>query len=201
MEFQKAYELQQQYLEISKNQNHIFVLGLEHPEVITLGYRADAENEIVNSSRIEVVKIKRGGFATLHSPGQLVIYPILNLRAMGMGVREYIYLLLNTTAELLKNLGIQTYIDDSALGLYTSTGKIAFCGIQVSHGISQHGLSLNVHNELSLFSNIRSCGVSGAKFDSVKTELGLKALFDRWITIFNLRLDRQELAETVLARD
>lgn len=196
IKYEEALETQKFYHQSAITENKATVLGLEHPAVLTLGYRADSLH-ILSTAHIPIVKIERGGLATIHSEGQLVIYPIINLKAQGLGVRDYVSILLNSTKKLLKEYGVESVCSsDSAAGLFTSKGKIAFCGIQIKNGSTLHGLSINVNNDLNLFDGIVSCGVSGQSMDSMKNyglSIGLEELFKRWIEIFNYNmLSRQE---------
>lgn len=196
-DFKKSVQLQKDLLTLSLKNKNNFIIGLEHPAVITLGYRAEIDKEIyaeINNMPIE--RISRGGLATIHSEGQLVVYPVLNLRELNLGVREYVLLLLETTQELLKSLGVESIVDEEAIGLYTEYGKIAFCGIQIKNGISQHGLSLNVRNNLSLFSTIRACGLDGQSFDSLShhgVNLTLSELYAKWVEIFKIKINWSSL--------
>ena len=187
MDYSAGLKLQSELLDKVQNSSVSYFIGLEHPAVITLGYRATLHNDIQPQNVIAVEKISRGGFATLHSEGQLVIYPVLSLRNLQIGVREYIYLLLESTQNLLQLYGVSSFINPEALGLYTSSGKIAFCGIQVSRGITQHGISINVANDLSLFQNIRSCGCEAARFDRLADHAEvpeLALLYSQWMDEF-----------------
>jgi lipoyl(octanoyl) transferase len=187
VEYAAALTMQGDLLLQVQNSGRHHILGLEHPSVITLGYRANPEIEVLPGNQIRIEKIARGGYATIHSEGQLVIYPVVNLRTLGMGVRDYIYLLLETTGKILSRHGITSFINDEALGLYTSRGKIAFCGIQVRHGVTQHGISININNDLSLFNSIRSCGSSSSQFDRLADyagEVSLSELFSEWVHEF-----------------
>ncbi len=162
------------------------MLGLEHPAVITLGRRADL-NE-VHHTKIPVIKATRGGLATLHSEGQLVIYPILLLARFKLGVRDYVHTLLQATENVFLLLNLKTYKDDLNIGLYTERGKIAFCGLEIKNGISQHGISINISNDLSLFDNIISCGFQKPDLDRLnhyRTDVGLRQFYDLWVSEFS----------------
>jgi len=188
--YEESVDLQNDLHTLCQKTQGSYIIGLEHPAVMTLGYRAQASEEIYEAG-LPLAKSTRGGLATIHSEGQLVIYPILNLRNLGLGARDYVQLLLETTQTLLKELGIESCIDSKAVGLYTSKGKIAFCGIQIRGGISQHGLSLNVRNDLSLFSRIRACGIENPQFDSLESysvSHTLGELYGRWVEIFKEKL-------------
>lgn len=179
------------FFKSQKSQEH-FIIGLEHPSVVTLGYRAVAAIEVHPENLLRVERTNRGGFATLHSEGQLVIYPVVNLRKLKLGVRDFICILLETTKKLLQNYGVSSFVNENALGLYTKKGKIAFCGIHVSHGITQHGISININNDLGLFKNIRSCGIEAARFDRLaehKANVELALLYSQWVDDFKLRID------------
>lgn len=191
VEYNRSIQIQQSLLELSKRTGAHYVIGLEHPAVLTLGYRARIEDEVAETG-LPVARIARGGLATVHSEGQLVVYPVLNLRELGLGARDYVCLLLKTTQQMLKSLGVESWVDEKAVGLYTKRGKIAFCGIQITNGISQHGLSLNVRNDLSLFSGVRACGVSNAQFDSLASygvSHTLAELYKLWSQIFEINLN------------
>lgn len=170
------------------------VLGLEHRTVITLGKRSVTEDDLhisretLRKRDIDLVVSSRGGQATLHSPGQLVIYPCVKLAALKVGVRDYVKGLETATQTFLQSLGVTTHSGCCGEpGLYTDLGKVAFFGIRVSKGIATHGLSINVANDLELFQMIRSCGVSNEKFDRLANH-GIrsdsKELFFSWIPHF-----------------
>lgn len=146
------------------------VLGFEFNTCVTLGKRANPkvdlavsfENLIQNDISIEYVE--RGGHATIHSPGQVVIYPILPFQKMGFKVKEYVHFLEEVTQETLLAYGVETFKKEDP-GIYTKKGKIAFLGLRLLKGVSTHGISINVRNDLSVFDNIVSCGIASEKFD------------------------------------
>jgi lipoyl(octanoyl) transferase len=193
----EALNIQLDCIEKVKTNFKNIVIGLEHPSVLTLGYRASELGEVLPLNNIPVVKIERGGLATIHSEGQLVIYPIVHLKALKLGVRTYVEILLESTREMLSLLGIVTLEPaQKAVGLYTEKGKIAFCGIQVKEGVSFHGISINVSNDLKLFSSIVACGIKSQKLDKIsnhspETE-NLKDLFSLWSQCFNHNMNSQQ---------
>lgn len=162
LDYQKALNLQHLIENEVRSAQVDQILGLEHPKVITLGKRSHLETEIPDG---HVVYVDRGGEATLHSEGQLVIYPIVNL-ADRMSVREWVDFLIETTRKTLATIGIQTQVGDHS-GLWTEAGKIVFLGLRVRHRVSTHGLAINVQNDLRLFEPMKSCGVRRAAMDSV----------------------------------
>ncbi len=160
-----------------------FILGGEIRPTITQGVRAQ-ESDILDSQHFEVFKVQRGGETTLHSPGQLVIYPILNIKSLKMGVRAYVELLLKISVETFKDFGLTVSASVSPVGLFSSVGKIGFCGLQIKQGVSLHGLSLNVTNDLKHFDSIVSCGLKSTCYDKLENyvpHISPEAVFSRWV--------------------
>ncbi len=169
-----------------------FFIGFECPACITLGLRGEEEKDLSGAVEeykkkgIEIVTIKRGGQATLHSPGQLVIYPVMDLLQWKVRPRDFLSVLEKITVETLKEYGVLAEKRESSAGLFTQKGKIAFFGIHISRGVSQHGLAINVCNDLHLFDLIRSCGVSHRPHDSIHSysvQPELKEVFSLWCEI------------------
>lgn len=191
------------YAQVKSHPQEIYVLGVEHPTVITLGVRGKEDADVLRESQsiqqndqIKIVKTDRGGQATLHSPGQLVIYPILDLRAHHLSVKKFIEMLFICTQKVLQSYGVDSRIQlDCETGLYTENGKITFCGIRIKEGVSYHGISININNDLSLFKVIRPCGVTAAKIDLLANYL-IEAshenftvdFFEKWSKEFNYLL-------------
>lgn len=172
------------------------ILGLEHEKTITLGCRgrADADlnatYEVLREFGWRIETVDRGGQATLHEPGQLVIYPILRWSDFGWGPREYVVALLETTARTLRSFGIAAQADEARGGVFTANGKIAFCGLRLQKGVSRHGLSVNVANPLRSFALIRPCGralesLTGFEREAV-APAPLEDVFARWVEQFAL---------------
>ncbi len=185
VDYREALSLQHQYeLEVQQGPEDR-ILGLEHPTVITLGKRSRLDPVVPSGN---VVWVDRGGEATLHSEGQLVIYPICSLEER-FSVREWVDLLLQTTQKALRHFGIETQLGEHS-GLWTRDGKIAFAGIRVRNRVSTHGLSINVSNDLSLFGGMKSCGVQKAAMDSFLSrgvQVSTREVFEVWCLEF-LRL-------------
>ena len=156
---------------------------LEHAPVISAG-RQTGDGEIFAPAEVAVVRTDRGGKATWHGPGQLVIYPLLRLADYRLGVRRWVQLLLQTGAQSLTQLGITVRLDEDAIGLYTPRGKIASLGIHVERGVSTHGVSLNVHMQPNGFQWIDPCGVRGGAVDQVsayRNDVSVQHLADIWL--------------------
>ena len=183
-------KIQKSFKEKCLNQAGGFIIGFECPSVVTLGLRGEEAEDLLypkqfyQKQNIDIIKIKRGGQATLHSPGQLVIYPVLNIKKNKIRVRDFIVFIEQATKNALKKLGVESQKEEGQAGLFTSKGKIAFFGLHVSDGVSQHGLAVNVKNDLSLFSSIRSCGKAKRPHDRVLDhcpKITLKKMFDLWV--------------------
>jgi lipoic acid synthetase len=153
------------------------VLIGEHTPVITLGARQGANKLLVQRSElaqkgIDVVDIRRGGGATAHNPGQVVFYPILNLRDLGVGINEYIRELEAIGLELLEQLGIRCQRRKGLPGLWVGKRKIASIGVRVSESVTYHGMAINIQNDLSIFDFFVPCGLNSVKMTSVLKETG-----------------------------
>ena len=166
------------------------VLGLEHFPVVTLGRRGDFKKDILNYKKLNEKKIKtvlvdRGGQATLHNHGQLVIYPILPIKRLKLSVKQYVSFLEQSVIELCRNFEIEAFLKTHSTGVYTSNGRLGFVGVRLKQGVSYHGLSLNVSNELKPFSWIRSCGVKNAPLDRLSNygvNLSSEEIWKIWLT-------------------
>ncbi len=171
------------------------ILGLEHFPVITLGRRAHLKVDLLLSSEqlqedgIQVCEVDRGGQATLHSPGQLVIYPGVDIKRRKQTVRSFVEQIQVTTLETLKDLGVDG-LRKTDEGIYTQFGKLVFMGMRVQEGCVRHGLAINISNDLTLFSKIRACGVQEPSLDGLNKYLsiGAEELFYLWAQKF-LSLD------------
>lgn len=133
---------------------------VQHPPVFTQGQAGKAEHLLVPGD-IPVVQTDRGGQVTFHGPGQLVAYPLLDLRRLKMGVRDLVTALEGTIVATLAHYDIEAYARADAPGVYVGENKIASLGLRVRRGCSFHGLSLNVAMDLSPFSRINPCGYQG----------------------------------------
>jgi len=143
-----------------------YLLLLEHdPPVITISRRKDARQHLTATSAqlltagVTVAETNRGGDITYHGPGQLVVYPILDLRAYGRDVRGYVERLEEATIRTLARYGIDGRRDPAMPGVWVDGGKIASIGIHVRRWISVHGLALNVDVDRGHFAMIRPCGL------------------------------------------
>ncbi len=143
---------------------------LEHPPVFTLGMNASAVH-VLAPGEIPVVQIDRGGQVTYHGPGQLVVYPLVDLRRAGLGVRDLVTALEQSVIELAAAFGVGAECRRSAPGVYVEGRKLASVGIRVRRGASYHGLALNVNLDLEPFRRINPCGYEGLEMTQL-SELG-----------------------------
>ena len=133
---------------------------LEHPPVFTLGMNARAEH-VLAPGDIPVINIDRGGQVTYHGPGQLVVYPLLDLERLGLGVRALVVALESAIIGTVADWGIVARSRRDAPGVYVGERKIASIGLRIRRRRSYHGLALNVAMDLAPFNRINPCGYAG----------------------------------------
>lgn len=141
---------------------------VEHPPVFTLGQASKPEH-LLAPGDIPVVQSNRGGQVTYHGPGQLVVYPLLDLARLGYGIRSLVTRLETAMIETLAGYGIDAAAKSGAPGVYVDEKKIGSLGLRVSRGCSYHGLSLNVKMDLEPFSRINPCGFRGLEMTQTST--------------------------------
>jgi lipoyl(octanoyl) transferase len=149
---------------------------VEHPPVFTLGQAGKPEHVLMPGD-IPVLKVDRGGQVTYHGPGQLVAYPLLDLRRLGIGVREYVCRIEQAIIDTLAGWDIAATRREGAPGVYVDGAKIAALGIRVRRGCTFHGLAFNIAMDLEPFHRINPCGYAGLKVTSV-VECGGPASLD-----------------------
>jgi lipoyl(octanoyl) transferase len=130
---------------------------VEHPPVFTLGLNASREH-VLAPGDIPVVQIDRGGQVTYHGPGQLMIYPLLNLRRLKLGVRDLVVALENAVIGFAADLSIAASGSRKAPGVYVEGAKLASVGLRIRRGACYHGMALNVSLDLAPFERINVCG-------------------------------------------
>ena len=160
---------------------------LEHPPVFTLGLAGDASNLHSPSNQIPLVQVDRGGEITYHGPGQIVIYLLLDLKRLGIFVKELVSCIEQAVIDTLADFGIAAERHPGAPGIYVCEqsgvsaqwvgAKVAALGLKVSKSCSYHGLALNVATDLEAFGRIHPCGYEGLKTVDMQT-LGIKDNID-----------------------
>ena len=133
---------------------------LEHPPVFTLGMNASRAH-VLAPGAIPVVQIDRGGQVTYHGPGQLMVYPLIDLRRSGLGVRDLVTALERSVIDLAADYGAVAVARRDAPGVYVEGRKLASVGIRIRRHSSYHGLALNVSLDLEPFGRINPCGYQG----------------------------------------
>lgn len=140
---------------------------VQHPPVFTQGQAGKAEH-VLNPGDIPIVKTDRGGQVTYHGPGQVVAYPLLNLRRLNIGVRELVTRIEAGVVQYLAGWGIESSPKADAPGVYVQGRKIASLGLRVRRGCSFHGVSLNVAMDTQPFSRINPCGYEGLQMAQLR---------------------------------
>ena len=177
--FLRAWDLQKtlhRWVAAGLLPDHLILL--EHPHVYTLGRRGSEADILASSDELErlgaeVHHIDRGGQATYHGPGQLVAYPIVDLRSWGWGPLEYVRRLEEAVAATLAEFGIPVQRASQPTGVWVRESKIAAIGVRISRGVTMHGLALNVHTDRSYFDHIVPCGMPDAGITTMASELSI----------------------------
>ncbi|MGQ9525985.1 MAG: lipoyl(octanoyl) transferase LipB [Armatimonadota bacterium] len=145
---------------------------LEHPPVYTVGRSSASEKHLLVpehslSTHAEVYRVGRGGDVTFHGPGQLVGYPVMDLRLRGRDVHRYVRQLEEVLIATLADFGVRAQRRPGMTGVWVAGEKIASIGVQVRRGVTMHGFALNVSTDLSYFSLIIPCGIRGCRVTSL----------------------------------
>ena len=167
--------LEKRAIDVFSGQKDELLWILEHNTVFTRGTSAKSD-ELINK-KLEVVKTNRGGKYTLHSPGQKVVYFVLNLNKRKKDVRKLISKIENCIIDILKEYNVKSKADSKNIGIWVKKEndikKIAAIGIKVKKWVAYHGFSLNINNNLSLYNGIIPCGIKDKGITSLK-EIGVK---------------------------
>jgi len=159
------------------------VFTLQHPETITLGRRSTPEDfaaarQMHSESQIAVVEADRGGRATYHGPGQLIIYPVIMLPERGWGVRKFVELGLEAVAQEVRELGIECQVRLNPAGVWSNGKKVASVGVRIVRGVTNHGFSLNVTSSLAPYGKFSACGLPPEAVTTLAAESGGRITFD-----------------------
>lgn len=199
IDFGKAWELQKKLLGqvqelkqynfnlpvCEQNTNYNYLLFCEHPHVYTLGKSGNETNLLVDENLLKqkgasFYKIDRGGDITYHGPGQIVGYPIFDLEAFGLGVKEYVFKIEETIIKTLGVFGIKSARLEGATGVWLDTNipgktrKICAIGVKISRAITMHGFAFNVNTNLDYYNYINPCGFIDKGVTSMEKEVGKK---------------------------
>ncbi len=197
IDYEKAWDYQEKLFDqmvVAKQKNketgkhkpsENYLLFCEHPHVYTLGKSGKDSNLLINEEMLRskgaaLYRTDRGGDITYHGPGQLVGYPILDLDAFRLSVKNYIFNLEEVIIRSLREFGLETGWLKGAAGVWLDAGdplkerKICSIGVRTSHMVSMHGFALNVNTNLDYFDYIIPCGIKGKSVTSLQKELGRK---------------------------
>ncbi len=190
IDYKEAWDLQHDlWARRVKGEVPDLLLFLEHPHVITLGRRGNrsyliASPEVLKAMAIPIYHVERGGDVTYHGPGQLVVYPIFNLKEYGFRLIRYVDQLEEVILCVLKDFGMEGRKDSLNRGVWVNGDKIASIGVTIKRWVSFHGFSLNYETDLKYFDLIHPCGLVGKKMTSMKKVLGAE-------------ISREELTERI----
>ena len=181
--YQEAWDLQRSLAgAVSQGAIPDTVVFLEHPPVVTLGRRTeDTELHIPESADVEIVETNRGGKSTFHGPGQLVCYPILDLKRHGRDVKEYVRMLEQALIRTVAPFGLEAECIDGLTGVWLTPPprKLASIGVHVSRWVTTHGYALNVDLDPAPFTDwITACGLDDATFTTIAREAGRPVTVD-----------------------
>lgn len=159
-DYQTVWHAMQAYTDNRDAHSHDELWIVEHLPVFTQGQAGKSEH-ILNPGDIPVIQVDRGGQVTYHGPGQLVVYPLIDIKRAKLGVRQLVNHIEQSIIDMLAQYGINAYAKADAPGVYVQECKIASLGLRIRKGCSFHGLALNVDMDLAPFRRINPCGYAG----------------------------------------
>ena len=178
------------------------LLLLEHPHVFTLGRRGRPDDILADAEELKALgtavrRTDRGGEVTYHGPGQLVGYPILDLRKLASGPLDYVRRLEHVLIATLADFGIRGESEDRPTGVWVGNAKIAAIGVKISRGVTTHGFALNVDPDLTYFDRIVPCGMPDVPVTSMAAAAGTpvtvgdaaRALTSHFAEIFDVEIE------------
>jgi lipoyl(octanoyl) transferase len=183
MGYEECLEIQLNiHKQVALGNQHHAVLVVEHPPTITTGYQSKMDSLKVSLNTlthkgIQYVPSDRGGDVTAHEPGQLVIYPIINLGLIQnklVGPKKFVEILEQTIIKWLSDYGVNAHVDQENPGVWILNKKIAAIGIRIKKRTTYHGISINLYNDLATFSCIIPCGLPGKEVTSLQLLTGQK---------------------------
>jgi lipoate-protein ligase B len=195
IDYHEAWKLQEKLVAARVNNaiNNDLILFQEHPAVFTLGRRGGLDHLMVSQAflkdaGIPVIQVERGGYITYHGPGQLVVYPIINLHARRIGVKDFVAAMEEAMLKTSDHWDIAAERNPVNSGIWVGTQKMGSIGIALRKGVSFHGLALNVNLDLMPFSWIQPCGLQGVGMTSMKNELGKELPFNEVLNVLKDQL-------------
>lgn len=159
-EYEPVWRRMQEYTDSRDDGSADELWLVQHPPVFTQGQAGKAEHVLAPGS-IPVIQVDRGGQVTYHGPGQIVAYPLVDIRRKGLGVREFVQRIEQAIIDVLESYGVVGERIEGAPGIYVGGDKIASLGLRVRRGRSFHGLAFNIGMDLEPFQRINPCGYAG----------------------------------------
>ncbi|MCU7995684.1 MULTISPECIES: lipoyl(octanoyl) transferase LipB [Shewanella] len=166
-DYESVWHAMQHYTDTRGSESHDELWIVEHPPVFTQGQAGKSEH-ILNAGDIPVIQVDRGGQVTYHGPGQLVVYPLIDIKRSKVGVRQLVTHIEQSIVNMLAKYDINAYAKADAPGVYVNERKIASLGLRIRKGCSFHGLALNVDMDLAPFRRINPCGYAGLEMVQCK---------------------------------
>jgi lipoate-protein ligase B len=212
LEYREAWNLQTSLVDARKKRiiDTDIILLLEHPPVFTLGRRGGMEDltvspDLLEKSGIPVVQVERGGVITFHGPGQLIMYPIIDLNAARMRVVDYVEKLEEVMIRAVADSGITAERNPLNRGIWVGNKKLGSIGIAIRRGICFHGMSLNVNISMKYFAWMNPCGLKQVEISSMQRELSNKvsmskvyrAVKNHVESVFEVNLIKTSLPELI----
>jgi lipoate-protein ligase B len=211
-DYSKTWDLQKKLVDLRhKGEIPDLLLFTEHNPVITMGRASSMKNllctpEELTKKNVQLYEIERGGDVTFHGPGQLVIYPIIDLTGYGRDLHKYLRNLEKTIINVLKGFGIDAGIKEGMTGVWAENHKLAAIGVAVSRWITYHGAALNVNTDLEYFKLITPCGISQYPVGSIGSMMGreiplddIKSLLEKsFAEVFDCEMERADSVESII---
>jgi len=173
-DYEESYKIQKELVDKRRRGDIGDSLILaEHPPIFTIGRLGRIENLLKNNG-VQVLRVDRGGDITFHGPGQLILYPIINLKENGLGLHEYMRRLESAAIYFLRQYSVEAVRSEGRTGVWVGEKKIASIGIAASSWITYHGMSINLNVDLEYFSMINPCGMKDALVTSLERIIGRK---------------------------
>ncbi|CAM2902900.1 lipoyl(octanoyl) transferase LipB [Shewanella loihica] len=194
-DYESVWHAMQEYTDNRDETSRDELWIVEHPPVFTQGQAGKSEH-ILNPGDIPVIQVDRGGQVTYHGPGQLVAYPLLDIKRLKIGVRQLVTDIEQSIVKMLALYGIEAYPKADAPGVYVEERKIASLGLRIRKGCSFHGLALNVDMDMSPFQRINPCGYAGLEMAQCKPLKGPQSVEEageKLIQTFSQELGYQHL--------
>jgi lipoyl(octanoyl) transferase len=158
--YEQTHQAMKEQIALLKSGQRAELWCVQHPSVFTQGQAGKAEH-VLKPGEIPIVQSDRGGQVTYHGPGQVILYTLIPMKHFSLNVRELVNLLEDTVIALLESYGVPSQARPDAPGVYVEGRKIASLGLRIRHGVSYHGVALNVSMDLEPFSRINPCGYEG----------------------------------------